>query len=348
MKKKGSINIYDIAEEAGVSISTVSRALNDDARISEKTKKKVRAVADRLGFQKNALASSLSTNQSKVIGVIVSELNREFLSSLVKSIEETAFSMGYSVIICQTHNSFEREQAYLRTLLSARVAGIIATLSLETETYSHFRRMQQEGIALVLVDRVTDQLESTTKIVIDDYNAAYKATQHIIQQGYKRIAYVSGPVKQLLYRNRLRGFKQAIEEAGLATQDEWIQYAHELSYEEGTTIAQKLLHLPSPPDAIFTANNLTAISTIAYAQEAGLVVPTQLGVIGFSEEPFSAFMKPSVSSVRQPSRDMGKLAAIKLIEEINFKNKEEYIHQKIVLDTELVVRQSTLRKGKID
>jgi len=346
MKKKNRVNIYDVAEVAGVSISTVSRALNDDARISEKTKVKVRAAAEKLGFQKNALASSLSTNQTKVIGVIVPQLNREFLASLVRSIEETAFGMGYSVIICQTNNSFEREQTYLRTLLSTRVAGIIATLSLETETYDHFRKIKEEGIAVVLVDRVTNQLEATTKIVVDDFQAAYNATQHLIEQGYKKIAYVSGPSKQLLYRNRLRGFQQAIEDAGLSTNPDWIQYSDDLSYEEGLRVAKILLHLTNPPDAIFTANNLSAISTIAYAQEIGLEVPAQLGVIGFSEEPFSAFMRPSVSSVRQPSRDMGRLAVQKLIEEINFEDKDEYIHQKIMLDTELVARESTSKRGR--
>lgn len=348
MKKKTRVNIYDVAEAVGVSISTVSRALNDDARISAKTKARVKAAANTLGFQKNALATSLSTNQTKVIGVIVPQLNREFLSSLVHNIEETAFSMGYSVIICQTNNSFEREKTYVDTLIASRVAGIITTLSLETESYAHFEKAKAQGIKVVLVDRVTHNLKATTKIVIDDYQAAYEAARHIIKRGYDKVAYVSGPTKQLLYADRLRGFKQAVKEAGRRLNPEWIKYSDNLSYEEGTQIAKEILGLKDRPNAIFTANNLAAISTIAYAQEIGIDVPEELGVIGFSEEPFSAFMKPSVTSIRQPSKGMGRLAVQKLVEEINAGQPQDYIHQKIVLDTQLICRESTNKQGKIN
>lgn len=343
MKKKANINIYDVAKVAGVSISTVSRALNDDPRISPTTKDKVRIAARNLGFQKNALASGLSTNQTKVIGVMVSQLNREFLASLVRSMEETAFNLGYSVIICQTNNSFEREKAYVDTLISSRVAGIIVTLSLETTTFDHFKKAKAQGIPIVMVDRVTNELKDTTKIVIDDFQAAYEATKHLIGKGYRKIAYVSGPVKQLLYQNRLNGYRQALKDTGLPLQEEWEEYTLELTYEEGSKAAEKLLQLKNPPDAILTANNLAAISTIAYAQEKGIHVPAELGVLGFSEEPFSAFMRPSVTSVRQPSNDMGSLAVKKLIEEINAERKEDFIYQKITLSTQLIERDSTQR-----
>ncbi len=346
MKKKTRVNIYDVAEEAGFSISTVSRALNDDARISAKTKVKVKAAARRLGFQKNAIATSLSTNQSKVIGVLVSELNRGFLSSLVHTLEDTAFAMGYSVIICQTNNSHEREKTYMDTLIASRIAGIIATLSLETDSYEHFEKAKEQGIKVVLVDRVSPKIKSTTKIVIDDYQTAFEGTQHIIGQGYDKIAYVSGPTKQLLYADRLRGFEQALKVAGLPLNPEWIEYSDDLSYEEGTRIAKKILSRKDKPNAIFTANNLAAISTIAYARQIGIRVPEDLGVIGFSEEPFSAFMQPSVTSIRQPSTEMGKLAVQKLVEEINADPGESYIHQKIILDTELIPRESTNRLCK--
>ncbi|MEQ8706400.1 MAG: LacI family DNA-binding transcriptional regulator [Phaeodactylibacter sp.] len=346
MKKKTRINIYDVAAEVGVSISTVSRALNDDARISPKTKAKVKAAAMKLGFQKNALATSLSTNQTKVIGVIVPQLNREFLSSLVHNIEEAAFEKGYSVIVCQTNNSYEREKTYMDTLIASRVAGIVATLSLETESFEHFEKAREQGIKVVLVDRVTTSLKGTTKIVIDDYRTAFEGTRHLIDQGYTQIAYVSGPTKQLLYADRLRGFQQAMKEAGLPVKQEWIKYGSNLSFADGTRIADELLKLKERPNAIFTANNLTAISTIAHAEELGIKVPEQLGVIGFSEEPFSAFMKPSVTSIRQPSKAMGQLAVQKLIEEINSDQNGSYIHQKVVLDTELICRDSTrLRKS---
>jgi LacI family transcriptional regulator len=344
MKKKTRVNIYDVAAEAGVSISTVSRALNDDPRISAKTKAKVQAAAKMLGFQKNAIATSLSTNQSKVIGVLVSELNRGFLSALVHNIEETAFGMGYSVIVCQTNNSHEREKTYMDTLIASRVAGIIATLSLETESFEHFYKAKEQGIKLVLVDRVTNAMKETTKIVIDDYQASLEGTQHLIEQGYTKIAYLSGPTKQLIYADRLRGFEQAIKQAGLPLKQEWIKYSSNLSFADGSRVADELLSLKDRPNAIFTANNLTAISTIAHAEVLGIKVPEQLGVIGFSEEPFSAFMKPSVTSIRQPSKAMGQLAVQKLIEEINSDQDENYIHQKVVLDTELICRQSTNRK----
>lgn len=346
MKKKARVNIYDVAEAVGVSISTVSRALNDDKRVNPKTKARIKAAANTLGFQKNALATSLSTNKTNVIGVIVPQLNREFLSSLVHNIEETAFAMGYSVIICQTNNSYEREKTYIDTLISSRVAGIIATLSLETQSYAHFKKAKDQGVKVVLVDRITPKLKSTTKIVIDDYQTAFEGTRHVIERGYDKIAYVSGPTQQLLYADRLRGFKQAIKDAGLRLNPDWIKYGDNLSYEDGTRIATELLQLQDRPNAIFTANNLTAISTIAQAEQLGIHVPDELGVIGFSEEPFSAFMKPSVTSIRQPSKDMGRLAVQKLVEEIDTERGEDYIHQKIILDTELICRESTNRKRK--
>jgi len=343
--KKSKVTIYQVAEAAGVSISTVSRALKGDSRISKKTRDRVRAQAAELGFQKNAIASSLSTSSSRIIGVIVSQLNREFLSSLVHSIEETAFSLGYSVIICQTNNSYEREKAYLNTLSSTQVAGLIATLSLETASFEHFRHIREQGIPVVLVDRVTEQLPNITKIVTDDFQGAYRATQHLVGQGYRRIAYVSGPTQQLLYHDRLRGYRRALQDADLPCREEWIAYSDTLSYEDGPRLARTLLQQPQPPDAIFTANNLTAISIIACAQDMGWDIPRQLGVIGFSEEPFSALMRPSVSSVPQPSTQMGQLAVEKLIEEINCSDPEAFIHQKIMLDVQIIARESTRKDG---
>lgn len=338
---KKKINIYDVAKELGVSISTVSRALNNNPKISADTTKKVKQMAEKLGFQKNALASGLMTNKTKTIGVIVPQINREFFAQTVRSIEDTAFEMGFSVMICQSHDSYVKEKANINTLMSSRVDGVIVSLALETTDLKHFEKAIDADIPVVFFDRVGLELPNTTKILVDNFSSAHKATSHLIQQGYKHIGYIGGPQMRQIFEERLEGYKQALTDHNLPIDDSIIEKT-DLTQQDCYRAAKSILHAINPPDAILCANHLTSVNTIFYAMSIKKMIPEDVAVVGFSENPIAELMIPSLTAIRQPCYEMGKLAMQKLVEEIDFDHKsDEFIHSTIVLDTKLDIRASS-------
>ena len=334
------VSIYDIANQLGIASSTVSRALNDHSRISEKTKKEVRQVAKALGFEKSQLATGLITNQSFTIGVVVPAVNRNFFASAITGIEKVASENEYTVLICQSHDDYEREVELINTLIANRVDGIIVSLAINTEQSDHFTKAKDAGIPLVFFDRVCDEIKNTFKIVVNDYHGAYEGTSHLIEQGFKRIAHIAGHQSQKIFRDRLAGYRQALEDANLLYDERLVRYCL-LNTGDGTKIAEDMLRQKPRPDAFFCANNLTAISAMACALNHGFKVPQEIGIVGFSEEKVSSLLKPSVTSVRQPCEEMGALAAQKLLEEINM---DPVDFKEITLHTELIIRESSKLK----
>lgn len=339
-RKKTSI--YDIANYLGIASSTVSRALNDNDRISEKTKKEVKRVAEELGFEKNHLASGLITRQSFTIGVVVPAVNRNFFASAITGIEKVASENDYTVLICQSHDHQDREVELIDTLIANRVDGIIVSLAINTEQFDHFRKAKEAGIPLVFFDRVCNEIEGTFKIVVKDFEGAYLGTKHLAEQGFKRIAHIGGYQSQKIFRDRLAGYRQALLDYNLPQDERLVRFCH-LTTEDGSKIARELLQLSPRPDALFCANNLTAISAIACMLDNNIKVPGEMGIVGFSEETVSPLLKPAVTSVRQPSEEMGALAMQKLLEEINLDTPDDIDFKEIKLDTELIVRESSKR-----
>lgn len=340
-KSKKKITIYDVADALSVSISTVSRALNDSPRISSKTIKRVKKMAEQMGFKKNTLASGLMTNSTKTIGVIVPRISSDFFAQVVHSIDDTAVKKGYSVVICQSHDSVEKEKANIDTLISSRVDGILVSLSLETSNYEHFQKAIDADIPVVFFDRVSTSINNTTKIMVDNFSSAYKATEHLIHQGYKHIGHIGGPLKRKQFEKRLNGYKQALLDNNLPVDDDIIEQA-DLTQKDCYRAAQKTLSAKNPPDAILCANHLTSLNTIFYAMSLNKAVPKDVAVLGFSESPIAELIIPSLTAIRQPCADMGRIATQKLVEEIEFDHEnEQYIHSTIVLDTQLDIRNST-------
>ena len=337
---KRKVSIHDIANYLGIASSTVSRALNDNPRISEKTKQKVKRVAGELGFEKNHLATGLITNQSFTVAVVVPAVNRNFFALAITGIEKVTSESGYTVLICQSHDLYEREVELIDTLIANRVDGIIVSLAINTEQFDHFRKAKDAGIPLVFFDRVCHEIENTFKIVVKDFEGAYLGTRHLAEQGFKRIAHIAGYQSQKIFRDRLAGYKQALTDFNLPFDEKLIRYSL-LTTEDGTKIAEELLQLRPRPDALFCANNLTAISAMAYALNHRIKVPEEMGVVGFSEETVSSLLKPSVTSIRQPCEEMGELAAQKILEEINVDSTDHLDFKEIELDTELIVRESS-------
>jgi len=342
--KKRKITIYDIARELNVSPSTVSRALKDHHSISKKTKKAVLKIVKETGYKPNVLAASLRNNKTNTIGVIISEINRPFISSLISGVEIAANKAGYNVIICQSHDSFEKEVANAQSLYASRVEGLVVSLAMETCNYDHFYQFMENDIPVVFVDRVPEEVPSD-KVVIDNYSAGYRATEHLIEQGCRRIAHFGGSQIRNIYRERQSGYIDALKKYNLEIDENLIINTYVTSAEEGFKMTRQLMSLDKPPDGIFSANDTSAVSAIKFAKQAGINVPKDLAVIGFNNDPISLIIDPELSTVTHPAVEMGKIAAHQVLD--HKKNKEIVSNRTTVLETELIIRQSSMRISQV-
>jgi LacI family transcriptional regulator len=343
IKKKKEITIYDLADELSLSASTVSRALKDHYSISQKTKLAVKKLAEKRGYRPNILAASLRGNKTNTIGVIIPMINRPFISSLISGIEIASKEAGYNVIISQSHDEFETEVASAAALYASRVSGLVVSLGMETQSYDHIRRFTHQNIPVVFVDRVTKDLD-TDLIVIDNQQAGYEATRHLIDQGCKRIAHIAGAQHRNIYKERLDGYLDALIRHGIPVDNELILQSNFLSAEDGLCFAEKLLKMKDRPDGIFCANDTTAVSVIQYAKKAGIKIPDEVAIIGFNNDPHSEIIDPPLSTVFHPAIDMGKLAARQVLKQKDHSDIER--SETIVLKTKLLIRESSLRIRK--
>lgn len=331
--------IHDIARELKISASTVSRALNDNPRISLKTKEKIKAVADKLGYRPNTLASNLRNKKSNTIGIVVPLINRHFFSSVISGVEDIAFKAGYNVVISQSNDLAAKEISIVQSMFSNRVDGLIISIAMQSTNFDHLKLFRRKHIPLVFFDRAVPELE-TDKIVVDDFAGAFKVTQHLIDQGYKRIAHLAGPQNLTTYLDRKNGYIEALR-ANEITFDESLINVSTLTSEDGVPAIEKLMSLPNPPDAVFCGNDTTALSIMMYLRDKGIRIPEEVGIVGFSNEPFSKVVSPSISTIIQPGFAMGQKAAELIISKIENKDRN---FQTITLPTELVVRESSNRK----
>jgi LacI family transcriptional regulator len=331
--------IHDIARELEISASTVSRALNDNPRISQKTKEKIKAVADRLGYRPNTLASNLRNKKSNTIGIVVPLINRHFFSSVISGAEDVAFKAGYNVVISQSNDLAAKEISIVQSMFANRVDGLIISIAMQTDTFDHLKLFRKKHIPLVFFDRAVPEIE-TDKIVVDDFAGGFRVTQHLIDQGYKRIGHLAGPQNLTTYLDRKNGYIDALLKNGIAFDDSLI-IVNTLTSDEGVPAVQQLMSLPNPPDAIFCGNDTTALSVMIYLRDKGIRIPEDVGIVGFSNEPFSKVVSPSISTIAQPGFEMGQKAAELIIRKIE--NKER-TYQTITLPTELIIRESSSRK----
>jgi len=340
MSKHTEPTIHDIARELNISASTVSRALNDNPRISLKTREKIKDAADKLGYRPNTLASNLRNKKSNTIGIVVPLINRHFFSSVISGVEDIAFGAGYNVVISQSNDQAAKEISIVQSMFSHRVDGLIISIAMQTNTFDHLKLFSRKNIPLVFFDRVVPGIE-TDKIVVDDFTGGFRVTQHLIDQGYQRIAHLAGNLNLMTYLDRKRGYMQALHENGIAY-DESLVIINTLTSEEGVWAIQQLMSLPHPPDAVFCGNDTTALSSMITLRDRGLRIPQDIGIVGFSNEPFSSVVSPSISTIAQPGFEMGQKAAQMLIRQIETKERD---CQTIVLPTELIIRESSNKKG---
>ena len=246
--KSGLVTIKDLARELNISASTVSRALKDHPDISKETKRAVQELARKLNYQPNAVALSLKQRRSNTIGVIIPEIVHYFFSSVISGIEDVAYDAGFNVIICQSNERYEREVANAKTLLSSRVDGVLVSISKETTDYKHLYNFSNNEVPMVFYDRVVPNIVAD-QVIIDDFDAAYRATRHLIDSGRTRIAHLGGPMALLIGQRRKDGYLKALSEAGIPADENLILEAD--SFEKARMAIMKLINQRKKFDGVF-------------------------------------------------------------------------------------------------
>ncbi|CAN5856312.1 LacI family DNA-binding transcriptional regulator [soil metagenome] len=337
-----TVTIADIAKKLNTTSATVSRALNNHPAISEKTKKNVLRLAEKLNYRRNNVASSLRRGQTGLIGVIVPSAEINFFGSVVHGIESIANQNGYNVLIYQSNESWEHEQKGIETFLNARVDGIMVSIAKETIDHSHFVNVKKAKVPIVFFDRANDEL-NIDSVVVDDHKGAYMATQHLIDQGYKRIAHISGPQHIGIFKARLEGYKAALKANDIKF-DKTLTIAGDVSIDAGRQAIQQLLKLANPADAVFSVEDFTALGAIKELKQQNISIPKDFGVIGFANEGFGEHITPSLSTIDQQTVKMGKEAFLLMMKLIEKKGGRSVVMQKKVLEPIAVFRESSIRK----
>ncbi|MDP4209750.1 MAG: LacI family DNA-binding transcriptional regulator [Bacteroidota bacterium] len=338
--KKQKVTIHDIARELNTTASTVSRALQDHPRISKATKEAVLELAQRLNYQPNSIASSLRKGKGNTIGIIIPRIDRQFFSSVIRGIEDVASKAGYNVMICQSYDSQEREKTIVENLINGKVDGLLVSLAAGSDDLTHFKLVQSKGLPLIFFDRVPLNLEAN-KVEVDDYTGAFKAVEHLILQGCRRIIHFCGPRHVSIYRNRFEGYKAALAHYNI-TFDPQLIFDGVITRELGEKAATEIAQIKPLPDGLFSSGDYSAMGAIIKFKQLGIKIPTDIAVVGFANEPFDDMLQPGLSSVDQGSIEMGHSVANLFLEEIA-ENHTSTTPKRIVLDAELLIRGSSLK-----
>lgn len=334
--------IYDIAKKLKVSPATVSRGLQDHPAISKKTKKKIADMADAIGYRTNHFARNLRSQKTDTIGVIVPRLNSHFMSSVIAGIEQVANEQGYTLIISQSSELAAKEAASAKAMFNSRVDGLLVSLAYDTESLNHLHHFFKKGTPVIFFDRVMEH-ERSTSILIDNRKAAYEATKHLVEQGCKRIVHITARSGQNVYADRLKGYRQALAEYKIKAREEDVLY-NNLSQEAGAEAAQILLKMKPLPDGVFVANDSCAVGCMIAVKAAGIRIPDDMAFVGFNNDPVSKVIEPNLTTVSYSGYETGQVAARHLINHLNGTNPIDNTNT-VVLRSEFIVRQSSLKKG---
>jgi LacI family transcriptional regulator len=339
MKSYKEVTIYDVAKALNVSPSTVSRGLQNHPHIKKETKKNIIAKAKEMGYQQNKFASNLRQKHTNTIGVVVPKLDSYFMATVISGIEKITSRNGYGLIISQSQESWKKEISCISTLFNSRVDGLLVSLAFDTKNLEHFNRLLNKDIPVVFFDRVTD-CNGCISIVIDNYKAGYEATSHLIEQGCKRIVHIGGNLLRNVYSERFRGYKQALTDNKIEFEQDLVVIC-DMSGQASTDAAKKILKMLPRPDGIFTSNDTTAVAAMVELERAGVLIPDEIAVVGFNNDPISQVIRPNLTTVDYPARQIGEIAATSLINKL--KNSESANFSTIILKHDLICRQSSLR-----
>lgn len=331
--KNNPITIIDIAKILGFSKSTISRALKNHPDISQKTKDAVNSVAERLKYIPNTVASSFRNKKSKIIGLIVPQISYFFFPSVVRGIEEVVHNLGYTLLILQSNESYEREVENLKILVANNVEGILASVSLKTKNFDHFQHIIDIELPIVFFDRVVKDMNADI-VLVDDVTGSFKAVNQLLNAGRKRVAICIGDLNLLISQNRLQGYKTALVQSGIPVDEELILSCDTPEETEHETL--RILNMKNPPDSIFAISDLTMTGVMKAIFSKNLKVPTDISVIGFCEEPFRSMYNPPLSAIEPMGFEIGKKAAELLFERLENKSIISPQPQVIYLESHLI------------
>ena len=325
--------IKDVASLARVHPSTVSRVINDDSRISEKTKEKVLLIIKKLGYTPNAIARGLKTKRTHTLGMLIPDITNPFFAEIARGVEDTANKNNFNVILCNTDDKLKKERTYLEILRGKRVDGLIlGTAHIRDKS---ILELEKKKFPYILVSRNIEGLDKNC-IIVDDVAGGLMATEHLINMGHRRIAHITGPLKVRGSINRLEGYKLALEKHQIEYKEELVEEG-DFRIKGGYQAMKKFLKLPEPPTAIFAANDLLALGAMQVIQKRKYHIPKDFCIIGFDDIRLASFVYPPLTTVRQPMLEMGALAVkmlLKIIEEEEFNQKKE------ILEPKLIIRES--------
>jgi len=338
-RKNRSTTIIDIAKAMGIAVSTVSRALKDHPDISLPTKKAVREIATALNYQPNTLAQGLSKRETRIIGVIIPDIETYFFSSILTGIQHAASNAGYKVMISQSNESHEAEVAHTHAFMTNWVDGLIICHSKETKTFEHIKMYVKKGIPIIHFDRVCEDME-TSKVLLDDMNGGFEITNHLIEQGCKRIALLGGPRHLLVTKKRLDGYLKALKKNNISYDPSLVCYT-DLSIKSILDTVDVILERDKSIDALFCISDIGAIRILVHLKEKGIKVPEQLCVAGFGNEPMGEIIDPSLTSFNLQTFKIGETAAKLFLDQI-IEGEDYKVKTKLVKGS-LIIRKSTLR-----
>lgn len=343
--EKREITIYDIAKQLNLSPSTVSRGLNDHSGINNKTKNKILKLAHEMGYRSNKFASNLRKQSTNTIGVIIPRLDSLFMSSVIAGIEKIANEASFNLIISQSLESENKEKSNARTMFNSRVDGLIVSLSNETKDLSHFETFINKGVPLIFFDRVAEELPCT-KVIIDNKQAGYTATKHLIDQGCRNIVHITNRIQRNVYRDRFEGYLKALREHGITYNEDFL-ITNDLSEKSVINcIREDILKRKTLPEGIFISNDFAAAIAITTLKEMGIRVPQDIAVIGFNNDSISKVTEPSISTINYPGVEMGESVARILVNHLKGKINLK-ITSTVVLNTELIIRNSSMKKENL-
>lgn len=339
--KNQEVTIYDIATKLKISTTTVSRALQDNPTISKKTRKKIQEAAKALGYRHNHFASSLRMQKTNTIGVILHELNSNFITSVLAGIEKVTTEAGYDLIIVHSNERFEKEVANAQNLFHKRVDGLIASLAFDTKDLGHFKQFEGKGTPIVFFDRVEEN-SNYPKVIIDNYKSGYQATQHLIEQGCRRIVILTANLLRNVYDQRHKGYMSALKDNEIPYKDEYV-FIKDLTEKSGVEAALQVVKMDPMPDGAFITNDFSAAVFMHTLKENGVKVPEDIAIVGFNNDAICKIVDPQLTTINYPGVNIGEIAArnlinhLKGISDINSTNT-------IVVRSELIVRKSSVRK----
>jgi DNA-binding LacI/PurR family transcriptional regulator len=324
----------EVAKLAGVSVATVSRVLNNNPDVSPELRSRVLQAVEKLNYKRNRVARSLRAKTSLIIGLLISDIQNPFFTSVVRGVEDVAYAHGYTLLLCNSDEDSAKERLYIDIMLAERVAGVIISPVAEVDNYSSV--LLQAGVPIVAMDRRMRDLEVDT-VVVNNVEGVYQAVGYLIEQGHRRIGFIGGPTRTTTGRERQEGYQRALTEHGIELDQGLIQIG-DFKQDSGYQMACKLLEMDDPPTAIFAANNLMTLGALNAIHQKGLNIPRDVAIVGFDDMPWAPSLAPPLTAVAQPTYELGCTAADFLLSRIA--DPERPVEQ-ICLRTTLVIRESS-------